>query len=49
MGTAESETEVEEETEAVEVPFEVAEEAGKVANGELAKNAREEVTESDEP
>lgn len=37
METAETETEVEEETEAVEVPSEVAEEAGKVANGEPPK------------
>lgn len=37
METAEAETEVEEETEAVEVPSEVAEEAGKVANGEPPK------------
>ncbi len=35
--TAEPETEVEEETETVEVPSEVAEEAGKVANGEPPK------------
>ncbi len=39
--TAEAETEVEEEAEAVEVPSEVAEEAGKVANGELPKETPE--------
>lgn len=40
METAEAETEVEEETAAVEVPSEVAEEAGKVANGEPPKETQ---------